>query len=119
MTSPGPHTVTGMAPMLGAEDEDDAFLWQRAYDDALKSLRMIPDPALFAASIGERHREGLRTAWRSRDGWRVQPEYAHDLRLLGLVEVSGVPGRPEANPQSRNHLGAFGMAVRRVVMEAL
>ena len=106
-----------LAPMLGRDD--DALAWQRAYDDALRALRSIPDPAEFAVSIGEHHREALRRAWQSRDGWRVHPEHVRELRLLGLVEVSGLPGRPDAFPQSRNHLGAFGMAVRRVVMEAI
>lgn len=109
--------IDKLTPMIG--NDDDAFAWQRAHDDALRALRSIPDPALFAASIEERHREALRRAWQSQNGWRVHPEDVRELRILGLVEVSGLPGRPEANPESRNHLGAFGMAVRRVVMEAI
>lgn len=114
--------IDGLTPMLGGapvlapgEREDPAWLWERAYKDALKSLRSIPDPERFAASIDEHHREGLRTAWRSQDGWRVQPACVGELRLLGLVEVGGAAG----NDESHNHLTAFGMAVRRVVMEAL
>jgi hypothetical protein len=110
-----------LQPMLGkpmsvaGADEDPAFLWERAYRDALKSLRFIPDPDKFAAALDERCRDGLRTAWRGRNGWRVQPEYLRELRLLSLVETGGIE---TDNAHERNHLTAFGIAVRRVVMEA-
>lgn len=122
MTSPSYQTVAYQGAMLGGapvpvsgEREDPAFLWERAYRDALKALRSIPDAGTFAVSIDERHRDGLRSAWRSECGWRVQPEYVRDFRTLGLVEVGGDAG----NEESRNHLTAFGFAVRRVVMEAI
>lgn len=119
MSGPGQTYVDRLAPALGRVGEgDDAWHWQRAYEDALRSLRSLPDPALFAVSIDAHHREALRTAWRSREGWRVQPQYVRELRLLGLVEVSGDPAHPEANAESRNYLSGFGMQVRRVVLEA-
>jgi len=119
MSGPGQARVDGLPPMLGrTEAGDDAWHWQRAYEDALRSLRSLPDPTLFAVSIDAHHREALRTAWRSREGWRVQPQYVRELRLLGLVEVSGDPDRPGAHAETRNYLSGFGMAVRRVVLQA-
>jgi len=119
MAGPGQSYADRLEPALGRTTRgDDAWEWQRAYEDALRSLQSLPDPALFAVSIDAHHREALRTAWRSREGWRVQPEYVRELRLLGLVEVSGDPHRPEAHAETRNYLSGFGMAVRRVVLQA-
>lgn len=103
-------------PVLGQENCDEEREWQRAYDDCLRALREIPDPAKFARSIEPHHRAALCAAWRSQDGWRVHPEHVRELRLLGLVEVGGSIRDGAANPSTRNHLGAFGMAVRRVLM---
>ena len=114
--------IDALEPMLGKPPmatlgprEDPPFLWERAYKDALKALRTIPDPALFAVSIDEQHREALRAAWRGQNGWRVHPQHVRDLRILGLVEVGGECG----DVHERNHLTAFGMAVRRVVVGAI
>lgn len=107
--------ILGDAPIqLEGERKDPPFLWDRAYRDALKAIRSIPEPRYFADLLDERLREGLRTAWRGQNGWRVQPEYLRDFRFLGLAEVGGVEA---ANDHERNHLTAFGIAVRRVVME--
>lgn len=108
-----------LTPAIGrVEPGDDAWHWQRAYEDALRSLRSLPDPAEFVLWLSERHREALRTAWRSREGWRVDPQYVRELRLLGLVEVSGDPAHPEAHADNRNYLVPFGNQVRRIVLEA-
>ena len=120
-------SIDALTPMLGgapveqvqgayAERTDPPFLWERAYKDALKALRSIPDPQRFAASIDEHHREALRNAWRGQNGWRVGPECLGELRLLGLAEAGGIETE---NAHERNHLTAFGIAVRRVVMEAI
>jgi hypothetical protein len=105
-----------LPPVLGKYAEQDEREWQRAFEDALRGLRSIPDPAKFAGWLEPRHREALRTAWRSCEGWRVHPEYVRELRLLGLVEVSGKPSDPGGLTHQRNYLGVFGMKVRRVVI---
>ena len=107
--------LAALTPTLGRSAAEEVE-WQRAYEDALRGLRSIPNPREFARYLEERHREGLRTAWRSCEGWRVHPEYVRELRLLGLVEVSGVPSDPGGRTHQRNYLGVFGMKVRRVVI---
>jgi hypothetical protein len=85
----------------------------------LRALRSSPDPAEFALWLSARHREGLRTAWRSnRTAGGSRPQYVRELRLLGLVEVSGDTRDPAANAHSRNYLGSFGNAVRKILLAA-
>ena len=65
----------------------------------------MPEPAAVARSLGADSRYGLTTAILTFDGYIVHPDLLGDLRDQGLVEVRGF------------HLGAFGMAVRKIIME--
>lgn len=64
----------------------------------------IPDPDQFAKVLPIRVAEALCEAWPGRDGLRVYPHMAAELRNYSLVGC-GV-----------NYLTAFGIAVRRELM---
>lgn len=83
-----------------------AIFDQQRNDHRLRQfIATVPDAEDFAFSLQERELIGLRGAWCGRTGWRVSVAYAADLAALGLVEAKGV------------HLTAFGMSVRRVLMD--
>lgn len=105
-----------LTPLLAGRTDEDAAEWQRAYEDALRDLSAVPDPELFAAELEEHHRDALRSAWRGECGYRVHSQHLYELRLLGLVEVSGDPKLPAGRIRERNYLTAFGFAVRRAII---
>ncbi|QZP06815.1 hypothetical protein [Caenibius sp. WL] len=91
------------APALSEAEE-----WQRAYEDALRSLRAIPDPVMFARFLDGRHLIALCDAIDMRGVFAVTDRaLIRDLQLLGLVE---------AGPAGR-FLTTFGMRVRRAAKE--
>ncbi len=82
--------------------------WDRAFNDALRSIASMPDPAEAAMWLPETCIVGLIAAYDSRGAPRHATEtfgIANEMRQAGLIEVNGP------------HLTAFGNAVRRVIME--
>lgn len=68
-----------------------------------RHLAQLPDPEDFAFTLGERELVGLRTAWLTPTGYRVERGFIADLQRIGLCEACGP------------FLTVFGVAVRRVV----
>ena len=66
-------------------------------------LADLPDAEEFAFTLDERALVGLRTAWRTPIGWRVERGFIADLQRIGLCEACGP------------FLNNFGAAVRLVV----
>lgn len=87
------HTATRIATWNAA---------QRRH--ASKALAHLPHPEEQVYHLNEREILALRTAWQTREGWRVEAQYAAELARDGMCEVRGP------------FLTNFGMAVRHAAM---
>lgn len=88
-----------------AEAEDSARLAEKARRDAFVAIaRDIPDPELFAQYLPQRFVLALEASRVGPLGWRVDTEFAPEMRDWGLVEYGG------------DCLTAYGLAVRRAVL---
>jgi hypothetical protein len=65
----------------------------------------VPKPETVAKSLTSAGRAALRTAIPCFDGYVLHPDLVGDLRERGLVEIRSC------------YLGAFGIAVRKVIIE--
>ena len=69
-----------------------------------RHVAILPAHEETAYHLGTRELIALSTAWRTREGWRVEAQYQAELAREGLCEMRGP------------YLTAYGMAVRRVAM---
>ena len=71
---------------------------------ASKVLADMPDPLEQVYHLNEREIHALRTAWQTREGWRVEAQYAAELARDGMCEMRGP------------FLTAWGLAVRHAAL---
>lgn len=111
MTAPctPPQQAARAKPSAALSEADE---WQRAHDDALRSMRNTIDPSEAAGWMGLAEIGAIHGAIQSHGAWRLphdaaaDPDLLHTLRLAGLVEIH------------TPFLTAHGMAVRRVIKDA-
>lgn len=103
MSNPQPLRKLTVTPGETYHDRLDAPALSKRNARLRRYLADLPDAEEFAFTLGERALVGLRTAWRTPIGWRVERGFIADLQRIGLCEACGP------------FLTNFGVAVRLVV----
>lgn len=107
MTPPLPPSPFPQVRKVKRKGDDE---YQRAYRDALLSLRAIPDPVEFARSLPANLVLAVASAIKTKPGCRVMVEHfgcLRELRQMGLADMTSP------------YLTAFGNRVRKAIREML